>query len=68
MNFDASTPGGIGLLQLVHVTNVIAPAFSVIVDIPGDGFVIAGLAYILYASQLYYSRISPVLKRDVFGS
>jgi hypothetical protein len=37
MNFVASTPGGIGLSQLVHVVNVIVDdddAFSVIKTIP----------------------------------
>jgi len=56
MNLVASAPGGIGLLQLVHEANVIVDAFSVMIDVPSDGFVNVRLAYILcvYASQLYY--------------
>jgi hypothetical protein len=34
MNFVASAPGGIGLLQLVHVTSVIDAPFSVMLNIP----------------------------------
>jgi hypothetical protein len=34
MNFVDSTPGGIGLPQLVHVINVSDDAFSAIVTIP----------------------------------
>jgi uncharacterized membrane protein YuzA (DUF378 family) len=50
MNLVASPPGGMGLLQLVHVTNIIVAAFSVIVSILGDGSVIVRLAYILCVS------------------
>jgi hypothetical protein len=34
MNFVASAPGGIGLLQLVHDMSVIEAPFSVILNIP----------------------------------
>jgi len=47
MNFVDSTPGGIGLPQLVHVTRVSDDAFSVIGH-PGDGSVIVRLPYIFY--------------------
>jgi len=50
MNLVASPPGGIGLLQLVHVTSIIVAAFSVMVSILGDDSVIVRLAYILCVS------------------
>jgi hypothetical protein len=45
MNLVASPPGGMGLLQLVHVTSVMVAAFSVMVNILGDGSVIVTLPY-----------------------
>jgi hypothetical protein len=63
MNLVASAPGGMGLLQLVHVANVIAAAFSFIIDVLGDGFVNVRLAYILYVSyfatllSMFFSNI-----------
>jgi hypothetical protein len=51
MNLVASPPGGIGLLQLVQVTNVSVAAFSAMVNVLGDGSVIVRLAYILYVAD-----------------
>jgi len=50
MNLVASAPGGMGLLQLVHVANIIVDAFSLMMDVPSDGFVNVRLAYILCVS------------------
>jgi len=50
MNLVASPPGGMGLLQLVQVTNVSVTALSLMMDVLGDGSVIVRLTYILYVS------------------
>lgn len=47
----ASALGGIGLPQLVHVSNVIVAVFSLIIDSSGDAFTNVRLPYILYASN-----------------
>jgi hypothetical protein len=47
-NFVASAPGGIGLPQLVHVTNVNVAVLSAIRAILGSGSVIVRPPYILY--------------------
>jgi len=47
MNLVASPPGGMGLPQLVHVTNVNVAALSVMMNVLGDDSVIVRLAYIL---------------------
>jgi hypothetical protein len=36
MNFVASPPGGMGLLQLVHVISVNVAALSLMVNVLGD--------------------------------
>jgi hypothetical protein len=36
MNFVASPPGGMGLLQLVHVISVSVAALSLMVNVLGD--------------------------------
>jgi hypothetical protein len=38
MNFVASPPGGMGLLQLVHVTSVNVAALSLMLYVLGDVF------------------------------
>jgi hypothetical protein len=48
-NFVASVPGGMGLPQLVHVTNDNVAVFSSIEFISVMRFVIVSLPYIFYA-------------------
>jgi hypothetical protein len=50
-NFVASAPGGIVFPQLVHVTNVIVAAFSVITYSSMVVSLIIKLPYNLYASK-----------------
>jgi hypothetical protein len=45
MNLVASPPGGMGLLQLVHVTSINVAALSVMMNVLGDGSVIVTLPY-----------------------
>jgi hypothetical protein len=53
-NFVASAPGCTGFPQLVQVTKVKVAALSAITIPQGDGFVIVGLPYILYALNCHH--------------
>jgi flap endonuclease-1 len=64
-----STPGGIGLPQLVQVIKVIVDAFSVIMTIPDVGFLNckACLYLLCFASQVYYRSSMPLFNGAFLG-
>jgi hypothetical protein len=61
MNLVASPPGGMGLLQLVHVTRVNVAALSVMVNFLGDGSVIVTLPYKSFETQFEWKHLHALL-------
>jgi hypothetical protein len=61
MNLVASPPGGMGLLQLVHVTSINVAALSVMVNVLGDGSVIVTLPYKSFETQFAWKHLHALL-------